>query len=89
MEENQNRLLSSLRLPFQFLLLIWGIHFLQVLSGFDFGGYGIFPREIFGLRGIVFSPLLHDDLRHLISNSAPLFFLAAMILYFYRRVGVR
>ena len=49
----------------------------------------MFPREFFGLRGIVFAPLIHDDLRHLISNSAPIFLLAVMIMYFYRRVAVR
>jgi membrane associated rhomboid family serine protease len=89
MEESKKRLLASLRLPFKFIVVIWGIHFFQVLTNTDFGSYGIFPREIFGLRGIVFAPLVHDDLRHLISNSAPMFVLAAIILYFYRRVAVR
>lgn len=89
MTDQQHRLISSLKFPFQFIVLIWGIHFLQVLTNFNLGPYGVYPREVFGLRGIVFSPLIHDDLRHLISNSAPLFVLSAMILYFYRRVAFR
>ncbi len=89
MEEHKKKLLASLRLPFQFIAVIWGVHFFQVVTNLDFGSYGIFPREFFGLRGIVFAPLVHADLRHLISNSAPVFFLAAIILYFYRRVAVR
>lgn len=89
MTNHQQRILSSLKFPFQFVLLIWGIHFLQVITSFDLGPYGVYPREFFGLRGIVFSPLIHDDLRHLLSNSAPLFVLSAMILYFYRRVAYR
>ncbi len=89
MKENRQRLISSLKLPFNFILLIWGIHFFQVLTPFDFSSFGILPRELFGLRGILLAPLVHDDLRHLISNSAPLFFLAVMIMYFYRRVAIR
>ncbi len=89
MEQHQKRILSSLRLPFQFVVLIWAVHFFQVVTATDFGSYGLFPREFFGLRGIVFAPLIHDDLRHLISNSAPIFLLAVMIMYFYRRVAVR
>lgn len=78
-----------MRLPFQFIVLIWAVHFFQVLTSIDFGSYGLFPREFFGLRGIIFAPLIHDDLRHLISNSAPIFLLSVMIMYFYRRVAVR
>ena len=89
MEKNKKRIITSLRLPFQFVALIWVIHFFQALTNLDFGIYGIKPRELFGLRGIVFSPLIHADLRHLISNSAPIFFLSVMILYFYRRVALR
>jgi membrane associated rhomboid family serine protease len=89
MENNQHRIYSSLKLPFQFVVFLWAIHFFQVFTDMDFGTYGVYPREVFGLRGIMFAPLIHDDLRHLISNSAPIFLLAALILYFYRRVAVR
>ncbi len=88
-EEGNSRIFSSLKLPTQFILVIWAIHLVQVVIGLDFGMYGIVPREVFGLRGVVFSPLIHDDLRHLLSNSAPLFFLSVMMMYFYRRVALR
>ena len=89
MEEQRNQIVSSLKLPFQFVVLIWAIHLFQAFTNLDFGSYGIFPREVFGLRGVVLAPLIHDDMRHLISNSAPIFLLAATIMYFYRRVAVR
>ena len=89
MEEQKKRIINSLTIPVQFILLIWAIHFFQIITGFDFGRYGIFPRELFGLRGILFSPLIHSDLRHLLSNSAPMFLLSVMIVYFYPRVANR
>lgn len=89
MSEQKKRILDSITVPLQFILLIWAIHFFQIITGLDFGKYGIFPREFFGLRGVIFSPLIHSDLRHLISNSAPMFVLSVMIIYFYPRVANR
>ena len=89
MDETRARILSSLRLPLQFILLIWAVHFFQVITGLDFWRFGVYPRTWFGLRGILFSPLIHSGIKHLLSNSAPFFFLTAMILYFYRRVAIR
>ena len=89
MDEQKRRILDSISIPLRFILLIWAIHFFQIVSGMNFGKYGIFPRELFGLRGIVFSPLIHSDLHHLISNSAPIFFLSVMIVYFYPRIATR
>lgn len=96
MEEARDRILSSLRFPLLFLALIWGVHFLTIaIDFFSINGeweiwrYGVFPRTFYGLRGIVFSPLIHSGFKHLISNSAPVFLLMVMILYFYRRVAFR
>lgn len=46
--------------------------------------FGILPRTVLGLRGIIFSPLLHGDAGHFFSNAIPLFVLSFLILYFYR-----
>lgn len=89
MEEAKDRIITSIKWPLQFILLIWVVHLFQVLTGFDFWRYGVYPRTDFGLRGILFSPLIHSDFKHLMSNSAPFFLLSVMILYFYRRVAIR
>jgi len=89
MESQRSHIISSLKLPFQFLVLMWGVHFIQFITQTDFGTFGIYPRTTFGLRGILFAPLIHANIQHLISNSAPLFLLAVLILYFYPRVAVR
>ena len=89
MESQKNRIIKSLRLPFQFLVLMWAVHLIQIATQIDFGTFGIYPRTIFGLRGILLSPLIHANIPHLISNSAPLFLLGVLIMYFYPRVAVR
>ncbi|HHM20766.1 MAG TPA: rhomboid family intramembrane serine protease [Bacteroidetes bacterium] len=88
MAGQNNHLLQSIRISLQFIVILWTIHFLQISTGWDFGRYGVFPREVFGLRGILLSPLIHSDIQHLFSNSAPLFFLSVMITYFYRRIAL-
>lgn len=40
-----------------------------------FNVLGIIPRNIFGLMGIFFSPILHGDFKHFISNALPLYIL--------------
>jgi len=41
---------------------------------------GISPRDPAGLDGIVFAPLLHADLPHLLANSVPLILMGTFVL---------
>jgi membrane associated rhomboid family serine protease len=41
---------------------------------------GIHPRQISGLDGILFAPLVHDGYGHLLANSAPLIILGTFVL---------
>lgn len=81
--------LESIRLPVYFTMTIWLIHIFQIVLNLDLGWWGIYPREAFGLRGILFAPLLHSNWEHLISNSIPFLVCATMIIYFYPRVALR
>ncbi len=49
--------------------------------------YGIYPRRLDGLIGILTSPLIHGSLNHIIDNSIPLFFLSLAVFYFYNKVA--
>ena len=51
--------------------------------------FGIFPGKVTGLKGILFSPLIHSGYSHLISNSVTLFFLLFGMLYFYRSSAIK
>lgn len=88
-EITRQHLVESLRFPLAAVALIWCVHVWQVMDGFDPGAYGVMSRRAWGLRGIVTGPLVHGSWRHLISNTVPLFVLAFMSLYFYRKVAMR
>jgi len=51
----------------------------RILPG-DFNRWGIIPREIQGIWGILFSPFLHANLGHLLSNFLPVMVLLALLL---------
>ena len=80
---------DSFRFPLYFTAVIWLIHIFQFVFNLDLGALGIWPRGAFGLRGILFAPLLHSNWEHLASNSVPFLVCATMIIYFFPRVAFR
>lgn len=42
--------------------------------------YGIVPRYLFGLRGILFAPFLHGNYAHLIGNTLPFIVLGWLVM---------
>jgi len=42
-------------------------------------GFGVYPRTAQGLVGILFSPLLHGSVAHLLANALPLFLLLVLL----------
>jgi len=51
--------------------------------------FGIHPRLLNGLPGIIFAPLVHNDFAHLISNAGPLLVLATSMLFLYPLSALR
>lgn len=82
-KEEQHRFYSSLIFPGILVLLLWIIKLLEAGFHISLAEYGLLPQSIIGLRGIIFSPLLHADWAHLSANSVPLFLLTAGLFYYY------
>jgi membrane associated rhomboid family serine protease len=68
---------------------MWLVKIIEVLFEIDLSSLGIYPLEIKGLPGILFSPLIHENFKHLFDNSLPLFFLGTAVFYFYSEVAVK
>ena len=77
--------LNVFYLPFISVLLLGLIFYVEQHYIGDLGHYGIYPREWFGLKGILFSPFLHSSYSHLFNNSMSLFVLLGFLQYFYRK----
>lgn len=61
--------------------IMWGV---EILDAYVFRNglnlFGILPREVIGLRGIVFAPFLHANFPHLIANTVPFIVLGWLIM---------
>jgi membrane associated rhomboid family serine protease len=68
-----------------FVVVLWVIKFFESEFSLDFSHWGILPGSVTGLRGIIFSPLIHANFEHLIANSLPLIILTFSLFFFYRK----
>lgn len=81
--------LKRLGFPIGFVLFIWLVHILQILTGISLIRLGVFPGTIDGLPGILTSPLIHGSWEHLFYNSLSFLILGSVIFWFYPRIALR
>ncbi|AWM13137.1 rhomboid family intramembrane serine protease [Flavobacterium sediminis] len=75
---------SVILLPLVFVFAMWLVFWVEMKFNVNFHHYGIYPREWFGLKGVLLSPFLHSDFQHITNNSLALLVLLAMLQYFYK-----
>ena len=71
-------------LPLFFVLTLWSVFWYELHFNHSLSHFGVYPREVFGLKGILFSPFLHGDIEHLANNSVALLVLLPILRYFYK-----
>ena len=85
----RKKLLLSIIIPGTFVFLMWLVKIIEVLFEIDLSEFGIYPLSAKGLPGIIFSPFIHADFKHLFNNSLPFFFLSVALFYFYSEVALK
>jgi membrane associated rhomboid family serine protease len=59
--------------------VIWTVEVVNLVTGYALNGmFGLLPRSIGGLDGILFMPFLHGSLSHAAANTAPLVILGGL-----------
>ena len=76
-------------IPILYVVGIWLIYWVEIYFNFNFNKFGVLPRDLIGLRGIVFTHFIHSDTNHLFNNSFPLFVLLLSVFYFYRDIAYK
>ncbi|WP_133534574.1 rhomboid family intramembrane serine protease [Tenacibaculum caenipelagi] len=76
-------------IPLLFVFAIWFVYWLEIKFGWNFNKFGVYPRNISGLKGVFCSPFIHSDTNHLFNNSVPLFVLSTCLFYFYKEVAAK
>ena len=83
----KKQILYALFFPALFIILLWLLFLVENILGAHWSHWGIYPGKTYGLWGIITSPLIHADVKHLISNSVPLLVLSWCLFYFYKDLG--
>lgn len=66
---------------FALLALMWVSELIDVVDDHRLDQYGIEPREVDGLTGIVAAPFLHANFEHLIANTIPFVVMGVVIAF--------
>lgn len=62
------------------VVLLYVVTLVNAALGWSLNDWGILPRSLSGLWGIVFWPFLHAGLKHLLLNTAPFFILGLLVM---------
>lgn len=75
----------AVALSLAFVGVLWLIELLDLVVAPGLAAYGVRPRELAGLPGILFAPMLHTGFEHLLANTPPLIVVGTTMLYLYPR----
>ena len=70
---------SGTKLLISAAAFMWLVQIVNMMTGYQLSKLGIVPRELFGLTGVVFSPLLHWSIPHIIANTIPFLILGFLV----------
>ena len=70
-----------------FVTVMITIKFLEDYFQVRWAKYGVFPRSLEGILGIITSPFIHGDWKHVFNNSIPLLVLGTSLRYFYKDIS--
>jgi len=86
MEDNEllqdfpQRLRSHIVILGAFVIIIWLVEVFDWILGGSLDQFGILPRQIIGLRGIILAPILHGSFGHVAANTIPFIVLGWFVL---------
>jgi membrane associated rhomboid family serine protease len=88
-ERARARFRLAVKIAVGFVALIWLIDSLQWAVDQEPDPFGIRPRQLAGLPGVLFAPLVHSGFAHLVANTPPLVVVGAAMLFLYPSSALR
>ncbi len=80
---------TVITIPIIAVFLMWAIYFIEIKFNLNFNTFGIYPKTLKGLQGILFSPFIHSNTKHLFNNSIPIMVLLGCLYYFYQKIATK
>jgi len=88
-KSEKKELFTVLWIPLTLLLAMWLVKLIELQFDLSFIQFGVLPKTVKGLKGIIFSPFIHKDLTHLFNNSYPILVLGGFLFSVYRKIAVQ
>jgi len=88
-QHHQKSILSAVLWPVLLVLTLWLVYWFEIKFRINLTPFGVYPRDLEGLIGILASPFIHSGVEHLYKNSIPLVVLTAALFYFYKDIAWR
>ncbi|WP_323768945.1 rhomboid family intramembrane serine protease [Marinovum sp.] len=64
-----------------FVGLLWAVQIANWITGYGFNpAFGLIPRHVNGLDGVIAMPLLHASFAHLMANTPPLLVMGGLLV---------
>jgi membrane associated rhomboid family serine protease len=82
-KRSNDSMVDAIQISCTIVFIIFGVFYLNLFMGGRLNLFGVRPRSLIGLTGILFSPLLHYNAQHLMANGTSLFVLL-IILFSHR-----
>jgi len=89
MDSPKHTFLQSAVFPMLFALAMWAVFYFDNHYLLDLTNWGIGPRSLPGLSGIIATPLLHGNLSHIVSNTFPILILGTLLFYYYPEIAIK
>ncbi len=90
--DSQNKIIKiTLSLSLGLVALMWLVYGYDNIFHLDLYKYGVKPRTLSGLIGIITSPFIHstNGFSHIFNNSIPAFVLTWLLFYNYRNIAFK
>ncbi len=85
----KTRIFHTFFFPVTFVILLWLVKISEIVFHYPLYNFGVYPRQLKGVIGILTAPLIHADFGHLFSNTVPLLVLGSGLFYYYRSFAYR
>ena len=84
-----HKILKNVKPGFIFISVMWLVFAIDAIFSLSLRKYGIYPRTLDGLLGVLSSPFLHGSLSHLWNNTIPALLLITALRSFYRSEALK
>lgn len=86
-QHHKQSILSAIVWPILLVFSLWIVYWIEIKFRLNFTTYGVYPRALKGVFGIIASPFIHSGIDHLYKNSIPILVLTASLFYFYKDIA--